>query len=83
MGMASEKDITRRQRKKRKGANMNCYKGICIYRTDNTELCLKDKDMGHKPQKCDIEAEGLHIHKCRYGSVPCEQCYLYIGCTEV
>lgn len=63
---------------------MNCSKGICKYKTDNSNLCLRDKDNGHKPRKCDMVHTCINppSHDCRYGSVTCEDCYAYGQCTE-
>lgn len=64
---------------------MNCYKGVCRYKTDNHNLCLKDKENGEKPKKCDMikESQYIPLHKCRYGSVTCkDNCYMYLSCQE-
>ena len=62
---------------------MNCYKGVCKYKTDNNDLCLKDIENGAKPIKCDIIKEYHHIHKCHYGSVTCkDNCYMFDFCKE-
>lgn len=63
--------------------NMNCYKGVCKYKTNNSDLCLKDKANGQKANKCDMVKEFNHIHKCRYGSVNCkDNCYMFNNCME-
>lgn len=64
---------------------MLCSKGVCKYKTDNSGLCLKDKDNGFKPRKCDLHhcEENWQCKECRYGSVSCkENCYMYAWCTE-
>lgn len=63
---------------------MLCYKGVCKFKTDNSDLCLKDKDNGKKPKKCDLHRlDGTQFKECRYGSVSCEgNCYRYAWCTE-
>lgn len=64
---------------------MLCYKGVCKYKTDNSDLCLKDKDNGKKPSKCDLVLvhSGTRWKECRYGSVSCkDNCYAYEWCKE-
>ena len=62
---------------------MNCYKGICKYKTDNTNLCIKDKDEGKKPSKCDMIKDNQYIHKCHFGYVTCaDNCYMFDNCQE-
>ena len=60
---------------------MNCYKGVCIFRQDKTELCEKDREEGKEPKKCDMVKEGQG-HRCRHGLVGCKDCYRYAYCTE-
>lgn len=65
---------------------MNCYKGICKYKTDNSNLCLKDKENGLKPRKCDLHhnENNAWIKECRYGMTTCkENCYWFNSCVEV
>lgn len=61
---------------------MNCWRGICKYKTDNSNLCMLDVEKGNKPKKCDIEKKGQCWHECRHGNVPCKQCWWYYGCIE-
>ena len=61
---------------------MNCWKGICVYRTDNTNLCLQDKLKGEKPKPCDMHGNVQTGHECRHGYVDCKQCYAYFFCNE-
>lgn len=61
---------------------MNCYKGVCKYKTDNSELCMRDVEEGKQPKKCDIVRNSQHDDVCRYGRVSCMDCYAYSFCTE-
>lgn len=65
---------------------MNCWKGICKYKTDN-DCCLHDE------LKCDVErvgSPGAQYHTCHYErtnenfKLTCyDACYFYDTCEEV
>ena len=63
---------------------MNCWKGICKYKTDNGNLCLLDKDKGLPVKPCDMEHEPQHTDKCRhFDALTCRKhCYAYLWCQE-
>lgn len=61
---------------------MNCWKGVCKYKTENSDLCTRDVKEGKEPKKCDMKHEPQYHDVCRYGRVSCEDCYAYSFCTE-
>lgn len=62
---------------------MNCYRGICKHKTDDG-YCQKDLLYSdpRSMNKCDMVKEDPHIHKCRYGYLGCDSCYMYWYCDE-
>lgn len=59
---------------------MNCWKGVCMYKEDETQLCTYKDDN----KKCDMQNNGQCSHKCRHFEyVTCkEHCYRYGVCDE-
>lgn len=75
---------SRPHHKTERGNNMNCWKGICKYKTDNGGLCTLDKDKGLPVKPCDMEHEPQHTDKCRhFDALTCRKhCYAYLWCQE-